>query len=46
MVSFGRAMCLGKSHQFKVTAPLRYRLNAFVNVDSTCLTRMVRTKFL
>ena len=46
MVSFGRAMCLGKSHQFKVAAPLRHRLNAFVNVDSTCLARMVRTQFL
>ena len=39
-------MGLGKSHEFKVAAPLRYRLNAFVNVDGTCLTGMVRTKFL
>ena len=46
MVSLGRTMGLGKSHEFKVAAPLRYRLNAFVNVDGTCLTRMVRTKFL
>ena len=46
MVGFGGAMCLGKSHEFKVAAPLRYGLNAFVNVDSTRLTRMVRTQFL
>ena len=42
MVGFGRTMCLGKSNEFKVAAPLRYGLNAFVYIDCTRLTRMVR----
>lgn len=46
MVGLGGAMCLGESHEFMVAAPLRYGLNAFVNVDSPRLTRMVRTQFL
>jgi hypothetical protein len=46
MIGFGRAMCLDKGHEFKVATPLGYRLNAFVDVDSSRLTGMVGAKFL
>jgi hypothetical protein len=38
-------MGLGKREQLGIAAPLRHSLNAFVNANSTRLTRMVRTQF-
>ncbi len=45
MVGFSGPMGFGKVEQFNITAPLRYSCNAFVNVNSTCLTCVVRVKF-
>lgn len=45
VVGFGRPMGLGKREQLGIAAPLRHSLNAFVNANSTRLTRMVRTQF-
>ena len=45
VVGFGGPMGLGKREQLGIAAPLRHSLNAFVNANSTRLTRMVRTQF-
>ena len=46
MIGFGCAVGLGKGDEFNVLAPLRHREDSLVNVDSTCLTCMVRAEFL
>jgi hypothetical protein len=45
MVGFSGPMGFCKVEQFSITTPPGYRLNAFVDVNSTRLTRMVRAKF-